>query len=333
MKTSIASILVLLVILPACMGQTISGPVLGYVWDQASGLRPILGIPGASSLGSPVETSVALLTAEISPRQDYALAVTESKRLLLLDLRTAPVVERPLEIVPAAPDRIILSPTGAAAALYYRERRAIQVLTGLPGDAILVSGEMDLTSLPGLLTAIAVSDPDPAVLVAAPGGLYALDTGNPAPRLIASAENITALAFIENSRDLLLADSRRNEVVLLRDATGAAERVLLAGERDGVSRPVAVVADGRRRVIAASVRTALLLDLDGSPPVSLACNCSISGLHRLKGESAFRLNAPSDETLFLLDAATAEPRIFFVPSESGGPEAPGIAAPRGRARQ
>ncbi len=332
MKSSVASVFVLLLVTPACVAQTIAGPVLGYVWDQGSGLRPILGIPGASSLGSPVETSVALLTAEVSPRQDFALAVTESKRLLLLDLRTAPIVERPLEIE-LAPDRIILSPTGAAAALYYRERRAMRVLTGLPGDAIFVSGEMDLTSLPPLLTAIAISDPDPAVLVAAPGGLYALDTGNPAPRLIASAENITALAFVENSRDVLLADSRRNEVVLLRDATGAGERVLLAGERDGVSRPIAVVADGRRRAITVSARTALLLDLDGSPPVSLSCNCSISGLHRLKGSSAFRLNAPSNEPLFLLDAATAEPRIFFVPSESGGPEAPGIAVPRGRSRQ
>src|SRR5690349_20438774 len=55
--------------------QFIGGPILGFLPDQnGTVIRPIMGIPGASTPGQPLKLSVDILGAAISPRQDYAIA-------------------------------------------------------------------------------------------------------------------------------------------------------------------------------------------------------------------------------------------------------------------
>src|SRR5712692_8145017 len=75
---SVGMLATLLLALAGANAQTpprVKGPVLGYVWDQgSSGLRPILGIPGSSTLGPLLDLGVSIRLAEISPAQDYALA-------------------------------------------------------------------------------------------------------------------------------------------------------------------------------------------------------------------------------------------------------------------
>ena len=315
----------------------ISGPTLGYFWDRALGsLRPILGIPGSATVGDGLNLALALRFAEVAPRQDYALAVDESARILIVDLATRQL--RFIAGAAATPDRIVFSPTGASAALYYRERRAVQALTGLP-EAPAAGDEMDLSTLPPLITAMAVSDRDGIILLGTADGIYAAQPRSGLPVLVSPIGRAGALSFLENSRDVILADHDRNELLWIRDVTGAAEKVLVAGERDGLTRPLAVaVAENNRKVFAAVAGGVAVTTLDGSPLTVLACPCSPSGLHRLKGNSVFRLNEPSNGPIFVLDAETAEPRVLFVPS--GGearPEArsaPATAAPisRGRSR-
>jgi hypothetical protein len=51
----------LLVVSAGLAAQTdtrIRGPFLGYVFERGAGLRPILGMPGASSIGEPVAIGV-----------------------------------------------------------------------------------------------------------------------------------------------------------------------------------------------------------------------------------------------------------------------------------
>ena len=311
----------------------ISGPILGYVWDRDSGgLRAILGIPGSSTLSDILSTEAPLRTAEVGPRQDYALAIDESGRVLLLEPATGK--PRLIEGAAAAPDRIVLSPTGASAALYYRDRRSFQIVAGLP-EAPTASEEIDISGLPALITAVALSDRDGIILLATSDGVYSVGAPPRAPLLVASGVGAGAIAFLENSRDALVADRDRDELIWLRDAPGAAERVLLASDRDGLRRPLAVAASAGR-VFVAMAGAVAVVELSGGPLTFVACPCNPSGLHRLKGNSIFRLNEPSADPLFVLDAGAAELRVLFVPSGSERPPEPARATPapvfRGRGR-
>ena len=52
----------------------ITGPVSGYIFDSAArGLRPVLGMPGASLLGDPLDFGLPLTSVSVAPRQDAAL--------------------------------------------------------------------------------------------------------------------------------------------------------------------------------------------------------------------------------------------------------------------
>lgn len=331
--TALAAILLLAPV--AAKSQVpITGPILGYVWDPAAaGIRPILGIPGSSTLGPTLDVGVTLRSAQVSPRQDYALALpTEPGRFVIVDLPAGRVSAALAD--GATPDHVTLSPTGASALLYYHDRRSVRVITGLPA-APSAAGEFDLSGLPAPVTAMAINDPGDTVLVAVSPGLYALTAGRE-PLLVSAAGQISAISFFGNSHHALFADYSHNEVVWMRDVAGAAERIVLAGENDGIAKPISVAAfSDDRRVLVASAASAAMLDLAGGPPALVTCQCNISGLYRLKGESLFRLNAPSRDPMFLLDAGAAEPRILFIPSLAK--EGPGISTavqtPRGRRRE
>jgi hypothetical protein len=303
----------------------VRGPVLGYMWDEASrGLRPLLGIPGASRLAGPIRLEPAVSYAEGLPGQDYALGVDAgSGEVLLIDLRGGGRAQ-PVAGAGAAPDRILFGPTGATAALYFRERRTVQLLSGLPGAASVVAA-IDIGALPGVLTSLAVNDNADLLLAAVSegdaGSLFAL-TVEAGPRRLAAIGRASALVFLENSQDALLADESRREVLLLRDASAAAEIRVLAGERDGLSRPVAVAATAGRLLAAdAGGQAVALLDPAGGAPAMLSCDCRVSGLYRLRGD-VFRLTAVSEAPQFLLETG-AEPRVLFAPVDRDqGPETP-----------
>ncbi len=298
---------------------SISGPVLGYFFDPSlGGLRSILGIPGSSTLGALVDTGVALRGAEVSPRQDYALGLTaEPAAVVLVGLPAGKIAA---QLAEGAPSRMALSPTGSAAALYYQDKQAVRVITGLPLNP--APGVLDVSWLPAPVAALAVSD-DGIVLLAAGQNLYAAGGGLAAPALVTTLGSATGLSFFENSRDALIADAGRDEVVWIRDVTGAAERLKLAGASDGLSGPIAVAAAGQTRRVLAATRTAIaLLDLDGGPPALLPCSCAVAGMYRLNGSSVFRLNAPSGDPMLLLDAGTPAPRLLFVASGAPRPLPP-----------
>ena len=304
MRSALLLLLPLLGALPA-QDLPVEGPILGYAWDAAaSRLRPILGIPGSSLLGPPVATD-DLALIEISPRQDYALGVTAgSGAVVLLGLAGGRVSAHPLVDVPPGPIRLALSPTGRAAALYYKDSGEVRTLTGLPQAPTLAAR----LELPGTPDALAVSDAGDAVLVAAAGRLYA------GSRFLGPIGPNPPLAFLENSTDAVVADPARNEVFLLR---GEAERLILAGERDGISEPVAVAAAGRRALVAnAGSRTVAILNLDGGPAVLVHCPCEVTGLQRLRGDALFRLTDSFHVTTYLLEADPAGPRTWFVPPDA-----------------
>src|SRR5262245_37150436 len=118
------------VLLCAAIGSAqvmpVSAPVLGYAFDPAAGLRPILGIPGAAQLGDPMLLEAALADAVVSPRQDYAVAWAGDGRVAtLIDVRLAKA--RELAGARIGADRIVVSASGEAVALVDTKSRRAQV--------------------------------------------------------------------------------------------------------------------------------------------------------------------------------------------------------------
>ena len=322
----------------------VAGPVLGYLWDQAAfGLRPIFGIPGSSVLGPPLNTGAGLAWAEVSPRQNYALGVSSDlQRLILVDLRSGAPTSLDIGAAGSSTagsnlERIVVSSTGAWAGLYYSDTRLVQILGGLP-DAPAPAGAADLSSLPGVLTAISISDQGGLVLAAVSqgetGSLFAVSPGA-TPRFVGAVGRASALGFVDGSLDAVIADYGRNEIVMIRNVTGDASRLVLAGPNDGISKPVAISAEGSGQRVFAAVETGVVVLGAGGSPALLPGLCSPSGLYRLQGSSVFRLNEPSGDPLFLLDAGAGGPRVLFVASggqQTSPPPALDVPVLRGRVR-
>ena len=300
--------------------NSLSGPILGLVFDTIrGGLRPIWGTPGASTLGDILDTGISMSRAWISPGQNYVLAqVEESGEVALLDLSRDLLALSSLGIAKSGPDQIAFSPTGASVVLHHRASRSVQLITGLPSAPALVA-EIDISGLPESLSALAVSDDGGAALLGVfegeSGSVYAL-TQQAEASLVSVVGQAAAISFLNHSRDALIADRRNHEIVLLRDVTGMAQRLTLAGESDGILGPVAVqVADDNRRILIANSGSSSVsvLHLDTGSIKQVPCGTAPSGLYRMGSPSVFRLTDYSEEPLLLLDAGTEEPRSIFVP--------------------
>jgi hypothetical protein len=194
--------------------SSISAPVLGMVFDHTrEGLRPIWGIPGASSLGEVLDLGIALSRAWISPQQDYGLVeVKAGGELMLVGLNHRQVSLRPVQGAMPEVDEIALSPTGASAVLYYRSIRTVRIVAGLPHES-RVTAEIDISKVPQPLDSIAISDDGGAVLLGVsgqnPGAVYVAtergDVWN-----ISSIGQASAISFLNRTRDALLADRQAN---------------------------------------------------------------------------------------------------------------------------
>ncbi|MFB3828391.1 MAG: YncE family protein [Bryobacteraceae bacterium] len=291
----------------------IDGPVLGYVMDlPTSSARPLVGIPGAALTGGAIPLGFEAAAAEVSPRQDYILAIAAGSgeaRLVRLD---SPGATRKIPGLPRA-EGLLLSPLGKSAVLW-RAGRA-EVVAGLPDDPA-VAASLDLTALPGAASVLAVSD-EGIVVALAGAGLYALVREADPPPLPFSGE-VSAAVFGPGSADLYLADRAGSTVSVIRNVTGTPQFRLLAGPAEGIAGPVALAASrDNRRVFVANRDSATIAILGAGPPGLLACDCEVTAMQRLNGEALFRVTGLSGGPAWVLDAG-AETRLWFVPPAEGG---------------
>ena len=298
----------------------VSGPVLGFVSEGPAGIRPILGLPGAATLGRPTWAARRSEAVVFSPTRDYALALhlPDHRVALLRGLSAAAsAVDLP---VPAGAGRIAISPSGDTAVLYYPESRSVAVLAGLPESPSL-SWSLEVPHLIGGLAALAVSDGAGAVLLAAgvdqsPVWLVSADGGAQVLSYVATAPS---LAFLAGSRDALIADGGAGTVTLARHGEGPIQLTQIGGAVEGVSRPVAVAAAaGNQSVLVANSAPAgvVTLSLAGGDPSVVPCNCHVTVLEPLAGGTTFRVSEPGEGPLWLLDTASSPPRMVFVPDEA-----------------
>jgi hypothetical protein len=217
---------------------------MGYVFDaDKQAIRPVNGIPGSSLLGPTLDLPFRVGEAAFSPRADFSIAISASEdrtAYLLRNLGGTPTIDS-IEGAISGVDRVFLNAAGSAAVLLASDARQLQVLRGLPGVPTIES-PLDLSSISGTITALAIDRSASNILIAASddhGALYLVSTDSQAwPRRIANFGSPTALALLNDDRDVIVADTAVSELTLLRNFATTPEAVLFAGERAGISGPV-----------------------------------------------------------------------------------------------
>lgn len=283
--------------------------MMGYLFDSgARAVRPILGIPGASLIGEPLELGAAVESA--SPSQEWSLAViADTREVKLVQLRNGAVTMRPIEGVSPAPGRIVFSPSGSAAVLYQRDARALEVITGLPGAT--ATRRIDISAWDGEPTSLAVADDGGLVLAGLPG-LGILSISGDDFRVIPYDVPVSAIAFAPRGSFALAAAG--TSVFLLRDGE---LQELAGGDLPPVD--VALSADTARAFVAYKDGTIRVIDIANGAARQISCRCTPTAMRPLAGSSVFRLNEISDNgPVLLLDGSEAEPRVWFVPLDRGG---------------
>jgi hypothetical protein len=305
---------------PLC-GQPglVGGPVAGFVFDGAvAALRPILGIPGASTLGAPLDAGFALSWVTVAPHQDSAIAIDSNGALHLLRLGPG-IAEAPCGACPATADAAVFSPSGTAVALYAAGR--VQILTGLPDAPApgasfqLVAPSRGARNVAPPPPGMALSDDGAWLLVSARGSadLFAANGG---PRQLLRTGAFPLVSFAAGSHDAAVADSGRGTLTVIRDVAGAsAEQSLAAPEGLRYARALAFSSDGARLFLAnPAQRSVAVIDIASGALKTAACDCAPSGL-TVMGK-VVRLNETGAGPLWLLDAdGAAEPRVLFVPAD------------------
>ncbi len=289
----------------------VGAPLLGYLPDGKN-IRPVYGIPAAASVSAPLGYGRDFGMSAVSPSQDFAIVTDASSGAVLL---AAPGgTTTPLTGATASPDRIVLSPRGSAAVLWFAGSGHLQIISGLPGspsirevDATFLGVFLDNTTQRDAPGALAVSDDGQWLAGAWSRGLYAFGPQGQVSRL-PIREYAGALAFYAGRQDLALASDFH---VLSVTAVGGAATVATL-YASGLSSPVgmSLSSDNGRLVVAANSGTLLTLDLTTGASSHIDCGCTPQGVFPM-GRTTFRLTGLNSGAFRLLDASTGE--LLFVP--------------------
>lgn len=307
----------------AQQGQ-VSGPVVGYVFDgSARVVRPVLGIPGASLVGSAVQFGYDLASVTVSPGADSAVVSASDGSLHLVGFSGAGVTGISFNGSSVRPDQVVYSPSGTSVALIAAGHA--QIFSGLPASATL-AGTMDLGGITaarvqaetvarpaaGRPPSMALSDDGAWLLTVADGSVEMIGAGG--SHGIATAGRAALVAFAPGTHDVAFADQAAQTVTMVHDADSAATPQVLWQDASLASATgLAFSLDGKSLFLASGAGSAVtVFDLAAGTHTGVSCNCAATGLARMG--SAFRLNDLGSGPLWLLDAAASEPRTVFVPA-------------------
>ena len=289
-------------------------PALGYVHDkEGRSLRPILGIPGAATVGEPIPLPFSITLAVVAPRLDCTLVRTgDTSKVVLIRNLGREISWTEIDGVSAEVDQIVLSNSGRSAAVY--AGAAVHVIGGLP-DNPAVMRTVDVAGVP--VRAMAVSD-DGRLLAAAIANetddvLRVNDADTGAWKDLGPSGRVTSVAFARNGRDLAVSADGPAAVSLIRQIESAAEWRPVLGEADGLVSPAAVRFAGDSRLLIATAGGVIVAQLSDNSRVELKCGCTPTVLEELDSGSTFRLTDFSREPIWILHDSEEGARLLFVP--------------------
>jgi DNA-binding beta-propeller fold protein YncE len=308
-------------------------PVLTYLLDSPHTLRPIIGVPGAASIASPIDAGVEISEILVPPSRDYILAITKTSAWpLLLRVqgdRLAPESIGALLDVPhknwidreplddsVTIDRATISPGGSAAAFFDGSERIVYSFSNLPQAPALV-GRYQVEGAEQL-TALAISDDAKTLAFAvsdSDGSTVFLASQPRESRLIGRLQHATAITFFHKSDSAVVGDDADNKVYSLTNG----QLIEMASQDQGISRPSAIaMSNDNQHIYVANKDAGTISVIEASRNVSsaLRCNCVLSGLYPTSTDAVFRLTDFSGGPISLLDAGSGTARIVFVPLKS-----------------
>ena len=310
--------------------RSIRGPLLSYIIVDETAVAPVLGVPGAATVGPRLAELPKTSAAVFSPERHYGLAIAaEDRRVWLARNLDGNPSAGPLECCGAGASLLAISPSGRAAAIHYQEANELWVLSDVlaPGAPWRVS----TGALPGPVAAIAVGEDASHVLAAAGSdGAWTIVLLQPSGewKYVAAAAGPVSLAFLGDQDGAVYADGAASQVFLVENLKTYPSVRLLAGAAEGVANPVAVGAgrDGRRVVIANdSPASVVTVSLDGAEASRIECGFLPSQAAPFGGNAVFRLTAADVLPIRLLDADQQAPRVVFIPPPSRTEEPTGGA--------
>ena len=213
--------------------STVFAPVLGFLPDpNGAGLVPILGIASSPSPGETLPEPAGVTRIFLPPRQHYALVEKSIGGLAVWHLASRHIAEGKdlLDTISGAfttPDMVVFSATGTSAVLYSEALGQLQVVTGLPGRA-RIGYTASIPSVTPL--ALAVSDDGALGVAADSAGQLRLFSADSATRLLPLSYAPLAFLFIPKTHDLVISDSEKKQLLLVRDLeVGSAPTVIANG--------------------------------------------------------------------------------------------------------
>jgi hypothetical protein len=123
-------------------------------------------------------------------------------------------------------------------------------------------------------------------------------------------------AFFVNRTDAIIADDSNHTAFIATNAGRTTALVPLISNVDGIDSisKIAVSEDGTRILLGDTHSgNVAIVDMETRASVLVSCGCELTGLHRLRGNSVFRLTNASDQPIMMLEAAGSEPRVVIVP--------------------
>jgi hypothetical protein len=298
----------------AAFGQ-LTGPVLGYLPDGSS-LRAINGIPAAASVGPAVTADINLGLIQVAPNQPFALATAYSSGAALLVTPSAGgagLQMVPVNAAAAGATKIVFSPNGTAAGLWFSSTGHLQILTGLAST--IAVRDIDASSLGGDPGALAVSDDGQWAVGSWAAKIYALGA-SAQPTVLPVQGPAEALNFLHASDTAAIITATEVVTVAGIGSVPAPTVVwsLPAGASPSPNAPVAVgiaaTADNSVLAIAANTGALFTLNLATGAGTPADCGCKPIGLFGLGG-AVFRLTGISTGPLKLFDASSND--VWFVP--------------------
>lgn len=281
----------------------IGAPQLGWVPDGTR-IRPVYGMPAAAAVGAPVATDQDFSRVAASAARNYALVSAADTGVV--SVYTAEHGLVPLDGAHMAPDFVVLSPRGSAAALWFSSVNQVQLVTGLPDAPVIRQVDASfLASAPGTL---AITDDGTWFAGVWSQGVYAFGPSGEVNRL--PIDNITALAFLQGAQDLAAAGPGGLQTI-----SGIASFAIVSSlltSSDSSLQPVAVAAtsDNRTLVLADRSGSVTAVDAGSGAATTSDCACHPEGLFGI-APSAFRLTGLDGGAFKLFDAALGE--ILYAP--------------------
>ncbi len=299
--------------------SSVAGPRLGFAFDSSvAGFRPILGIPGASTLGDPLPLAAPFAAAYVSPQEEFAIGIAAADNMptvILLADGSGDMI--PIPGVLPGPSLVAFSPDGMTALLYNQAANAVQIITGLPAEPS-ITRQIDLSQFASAPVALAVSDSAQSVLAGfsgADGGAVYLFSSDGTESFVLSLGQPSSIAFLHGSQDALVTDQAQDTVYTLHIDGAAAAASAVAGNPDGISSPssIAITDDNARAlVLNGNSGQIVTLNFSGGAPELLSCPCTPSFLQRLDA-GTFQLTGPSSDPIWLVDTHSTDSRLVFVP--------------------